>query len=231
LTTFADPTFSATYQGLCNKIADTLNRQDLTSVIPDFTVLATTRIQRDMSRVKHPFMINRAQATVIDNYVPLPTDFVAVFQMADQDTSVSIDYISPDQSKNVMANGWGNAVGAYPPSTPTSTSMSSPIYYTILGNRIRLIPAPGQTAPETLDLWYYARLTPLNNTTPTNWVLSRYPDLYLYGSLLHSAPYLKADERIQTWEGAYQTILRDIEVEADRAVRSQTKLVAARKGF
>ena len=184
-----------------------------------------------MARVKHPFMINRAQATVIDNYVPLPTDYVAVFQMMDQDTSVSIDYISPDQSKAVLANGWGGAVGAYPPSTPTPASGSSPIYYTILGNRIRLIPAPGQTTPEYLDLWYYARLNPLNNTTSTNWALSRYPDLYLYGSLLHSAPYLKADDRIQVWEGAYQTILRDVEIEADRAVRSQTKLVAARRGF
>jgi hypothetical protein len=42
---------------------------------------------------------------------------------------------------------------------------------------------------------------------------------------------LKADERIALWENAYQTILRDIEVEADRAVRSQTKLVAARRSF
>jgi hypothetical protein len=220
MTTFADPAFTATFQGLCNKVADTLNRQDLTAVIPDFVTLATTRIQRDMARVKHPFMVKRAQASVIDNYVPLPTDYISVYQMMDQDTSVNIDYISPDQTKNVYAG-----------TSFVSRNNSKQIYYTIIGNRIRLYPIPGQTTPDTLDLWYYARLTPLNNTTTTNWVLSRYPDLYLYGSLLHSAPYLKADERMSVWEGAYQTILADIEVEADRSIRSQTKLNATRRSF
>lgn len=231
MTTYADPAFNATYQGLCSKIADTLNRQDLTAVIPDFTVLATARIQRDMARVKHPYMINRAQATVIDNYVPLPTDYVAIYQMMDQDTSLALEYISPDQSKEVQSNGWGTSQVNYPSMPPYASPVSPTTYYTIIGNRIRIFPAPGQTSPDLLDLWYYARLTPLNNTTSTNWVLSRYPDLYLYGSLLHSAPYLKADERIPVWEAAYQTILGDIEVEADRAVRSQTKLNAARKSF
>jgi hypothetical protein len=119
-----------------------------------------------------------------------------------------------------------------PPSTQTTYDHSGlTTYYTIIGNRIRIFPAPGQTNPDKLDLWYYQRLNPLNNTTTTNWVLSRYPDLYLYGSLLHSAPYLKDDERIALWDGIYKTVMADIEVEADRAVRSQTKLVAARKSF
>lgn len=231
MTTFADPSFTATYQGLCNKLADTLNRQDLVSAIPDFTVLATARINRDMARVKHPYMINRAQATAVQNYIPLPNDFVSVYQLIDQDTTLVIDYISPDQSKDVMSKGWGNVTSPYPQTTPYAPTGTSPIYYTLLGNRIRLIPAPGQTAPEYLDLWYYARILALNTSNPTNWALVRYPDLYLYGSLVHSAPYLKADDRLQVWEGAYQTILADITVEADRAVRSQTKLVAARKSF
>ena len=68
MTVFANPTFTGDFQGICNKLADTLNRQDMTAVIPDFVTLATSRIQRDMARVKHPYMINRSQATVIDNY-------------------------------------------------------------------------------------------------------------------------------------------------------------------
>ncbi len=231
MTTFADPAFNATYQGLCNKIADTLNRQDLTAVIPDFVVLATTRIQRDMARVRHPYMINRSQATVIDNYVPLPNDFVAIQQLMFQDTTQNFVYISPDQSKEVMARGWDSPAMPYSIIPPWVDQAGQTTYYTIIGNRIRIFPPPGQSNPDQLDLWYYARLNPLNNTTTTNWVLSRYPDLYLYGSLLHSAPYLKDDARIGVWDGIYKTILADIEVEADRAVRSQTKLNAARKAF
>jgi hypothetical protein len=231
MTVYANPTFTADFQGLCNKISDTLNRQDMTAVIPDFVTLATSRIQRDMARVKHPYMINRAQASVIDNYVPLPIDFVSVYQLMDQNTQNSLAYITPDQSMTVQSQGWSPdttyvpILGAY--YSPTGNN----IYYTIIGNRIRIVPAPGQEAPEQLDLWYYARLNPLNNQTTTNWALSRYPDLYLYGALVHTAPYLKADERIQVWESAYQTILKDIEVEADRATRPQSKLVSARRSF
>lgn len=229
MTTFANPAFTATFQGLCNKLEDTLNRRDLVSVIPDFVVLATARIQRDMARVRHPLMISRAQATVIDNYVPLPNDFVAIQQIMFQDTAQNFVYVSPDQSKEVLARGWDNRAPVAMQTTYDHAGITT--YYTIIGNRIRIFPAPAQTNPDKLDLWYYARLTPLNNATPTNWVLSRYPDLYLYGSLVHSAPYLKNDDRAAVWDGFYKTIMADIEVEADRAVRSQTKLVAARKSF
>ena len=92
MTTYADPTFAANYQGLCNKIADTLNRADLTSVIPDFTVMATTRISRDMARIKHPGSITRAIASVVNDYAPLPTDYLSMYQLMDQDCLL---YTSP----------------------------------------------------------------------------------------------------------------------------------------
>lgn len=231
MTVFANPTFTADYQGLCNKIADTLNRQDLNSVIPDFTVLATTRIQRDMARIRHPLAVARANASVVQNYVPMPIDFISVYQMMDQDTSVALSYITPDQSMTVQSEGW-NPSTTYLPVLPAYYSPTgNSIYYTIIGNTFRIIPAPGTEAPTTLDLWYFCKLPALSTTNATNWVLTSYPDLYLYGSLAHSAPYLKNDERIAIWDGIYQSILRDIEVEADRAIRPQSKLVSARRSF
>ena len=227
MATFSNPTFTSDYQGLCNKVADVLNRQDLLTAIPDFTVLATSRIQRDMARIKHPFAVIRALAPVVQNYVPLPADFVSVYQLLETDTTAQLEYVSPDQSKEVMSRGWDNTA-VRPSATATARN---PTYYTLLGTRIRIFPPPGSETPLELDLWYYARIPALRTQTPTNWVLTRYPDLYLYGTLVHSAPYLKADERIQVWEGAYQSILDDIAVEAERAVRPQTKLVAARKSF
>lgn len=230
MTTFPDPSYSSTYQGLCNTVADVLNRADLTSAIPNFVSLATNRIERDMSRAKHPLGIQRAIATVQNNYVPLPIDYLSVYQLMDQDTQVSLSYVSPDQSQEVLAQGWPGQPYTYAAGYQTSNP-AGPIYYTIVGNQLRIFPPPGVSAPVYLDLWYYARLGSLSSTNATNWALTRYPDLYLYGTLLHSAPYLKADERIPVWEGAYQTILHDIEIEADRSVRTQSKLNAARRAF
>lgn len=231
MTTYADPTFTATYQGLCAKISDTLNRQDLTSVIPDFTMLATSRIERDMARIRHPLAITRAIATVQNNYVPLPTDYIAVYQLMDQDTSVALSYLSPDQSMTVQSQGWNPEQSPVPVLPPYYSPTGVNIYYTIIGNTIRIIPPPTTSAPTLLDLWYFAQLSELSTTNQTNWALTNFPDLYLYGALVHTAPYLKNDERIALWENMYQKILSDIEVQADRALRPQTKLVAARRSF
>jgi hypothetical protein len=205
-----------TYTGLNDAVADWLNRADLASRIPDFIELATARISRDMARIRHPRAIARATATVTSNYAPLPANYIAMYQLMDQDNAVVLEYVTPDQSRELLADT-GVTAGAF--------------YFTILGNTIRVIPPPSTTAPNALDQWYYAKVPALSESVQENWVLTRYPDLYLYGSLVHSAPYLKADERIAVWEGAYQKIIQELEIEADRANRPQSKLVAARKSF
>lgn len=231
MTVYADPTFTANYQALCNKISDTLNRNDLTTVIPDFTVLATSRIERDMARIRHPLGVVRAIATVENNYVPLPNDYLAVYQLMDQDTSIALAYLSPDQSMTVQSQGWNPDQTPLPVLPPYYSPTGVNIYYTIIGNTIRIIPPPDTNSPTMLDLWYFAQLTNLSTTSPTNWALTNFPDLYLYGSLAHTAPYLKNDERLPVWENMYQQILTDIEVQSERAIRPQTKLVAARRSF
>jgi hypothetical protein len=43
-------------------------------------------------------------------------------------------------------------------------------------------------------------ITPLAAGNPTNWLLQNHPDIYLYGALVESAPFLKDDERIPVWK-------------------------------
>ena len=59
-----------------------------------------------------------------------------------------------------------------------------------------------------------------NNGNQTNWLLTNYPDAYLYGALLHSAPYLQEDSRIQTWAALYQKAISDINSESERSKTS-----------
>jgi hypothetical protein len=44
------------------------------------------------------------------------------------------------------------------------------------------------------------------------------PDIYLYGSLLQSAPYLVDDSRIPVWASMYQKLVKDLEI-ADQKAR------------
>jgi len=55
----------------------------------------------------------------------------------------------------------------------------------------------------------------LSDSTTTNWLLEYYPDAYLYGSLVHSAPYLKEDARLQTWAALYQSAVDAINNESE----------------
>lgn len=53
------------------------------------------------------------------------------------------------------------------------------------------------------DLWYYKELDPLSDAAPTNALLTTAPNIYLYGSLSASAPFLLHDERLPLWEKLY----------------------------
>ena len=224
---FANPVSVKDYQSLCNAVADELNRQDMINSIPIFTQLATKRIERDLTRAKHQYMIKRAATVFFDLYTTLPCDYIAGHQLMETDTEVLVDYIGANESKEWLS-------GRYP--IPNRTSVKSGIaYYTIIGDQLRIFPYDpvGYKRVDNphLDFWYYAQLPELNNSNSTNWILQRYPDLYFYGTLAHSAPYLKADERLATWDGIYSRLMADIELEAERGVRSGTRLVAARKSF
>ncbi len=83
-----------------------------------------------------------------------------------------------------------------------NTSQSNyPIAASHIGNRLYV--APTSTAAEELTIVYWAKLTPLSKDNPTNAILERAPDVYFYGALKHSAPYVGDDPRLATWMQLY----------------------------
>ena len=84
---------------------------------------------------------------------------------------------------------------------------AKPRYFTVFGDEIELAPTPD--AAYTVELVYRQFIPPLTSNG-TNWLLTSAPDLYLYGALLESAPYIKEDARIQTWGLGFTTALADL---------------------
>lgn len=52
--------------------------------------------------------------------------------------------------------------------------------------------------------------------TDTTWLMGLHPTIYLYASLIQSAPFLKDDQRVATWRGLYGTHREAINQEARR---------------
>lgn len=188
-----------TFDELKASIADFLNRDDLTAVIPDFVKLAETKMNREL---RHWRMEKRATAQLDTQYTGLPSDFLQPirFVITATDTSVLEQTSALEISKLRDANS--NATGR-----PTS--------YTILDSSIEVHPTPDTTY--TLEMLYYETIDPLNAQTTSNWVLTNYPDAYLYGSLIHSAPYLQDDARMVAWAALYEKAIGDINSESERS--------------
>ena len=63
-------------------------------------------------------------------------------------------------------------------------------------------PTPDDT--QTLEVLYYEQPALIGDDLQTNWLTEYAPDLLLYACLLEATPFLKKDERIQTWQAMYE---------------------------
>jgi hypothetical protein len=205
------------YTELKSAVADWLNRADLTSQIPDFIALAEARFNRN---IRTRDMITRQVATTNNEFVPVPNDWLETYQL-ELPPSVSIgvrtplQYISPNEAAVYQA----------------SEMAGKTRYYTIIDGLFELVPKPATGATVTLTCVYYARIPALTGSNSSNWLLQKAPDLYLYQSLAAAAPYLNNDERISTWLSMVGQGIEELRMESERAMRSQTSLVAQRRGF
>ncbi len=173
-----------TYDELKASIANWLNRDDLAAVIPDFISLSEAQIARD---IRHWRQEKRVTTSVNEQYENLPNDWLEMIQI------------------QLTAGGSLQAVSASELQSRKEVSLTAnkPKYYRLTSDQIELYPAPDQ--PYEASMQYYARVPALSDAETSNWILTEYPDIYLYGSLVHAAPYLADDQRITVWASLYKS--------------------------
>jgi hypothetical protein len=195
-----------TYALLKTAVADFLNRDDLTSVVPTFIALAEADMQR---KVRHWRMEKRATAQLDTQFSAIPSDWVETirFYLTTGETS-RLELIS--QAELLDRKQAASAV------------VNRPRYYAMTGAQFELYPVPDDIY--TGELLYFAKIPALSDAATTNWLLTDSPDAYLYGALVHSAPYLKDDARIQVWAALYQSAIDNLNASSDNARHSGTGL-------
>mgnify|MGYP000433063177 FL=1 len=188
-----------TYTELQASIADTLNRDDLSAAVPTFISLAEADMQR---RVRHWRMEKRSTAELDTQYSAIPADFVEVirFYVTSNDTR-PLELISQAELLDRKAKR-SNASGA-------------PAYYALTAGELEIYPVPDGTYD--VELYYISRIPALSDSNASNWMLEQYQDAYLYGALVHSAPYLKDDARVTVWAALYQNAIDAINAESERS--------------
>lgn len=180
--------------------ANWLGRDDLTARIPEFIALAESRINRVVSARAQE---KRAVATLTsgDSYVALPTDLRSI-------RSVVLD-TSPVTVLRYMA------ADVLEQNHPSSTS-GKPRAYTVIGAEIKFGPQPDDAY--VAQIVYDEGIAALSDTNATNDYLTRFPDLYLYGSLAEAHHYLMDETNAQSYDALFSRAMEEVRRE-DETVR------------
>jgi hypothetical protein len=182
----------ASYADLKAAVASWVDREDsdFAARVPDFIALCEQRLNyggADGAGLRVAEMEKTAALTADANgKLILPADYLEFRSM--QPGTPGYD---------ALALGGIDATSGFVPTggVPARTSITGNVVSTY----------PRANAPVTVT--YYAKIPALSDSNPTNWLLTKAPGVYLYGSLLESAPFESDDARMQSWLALYQSAI------------------------
>lgn len=181
--------------GLIASIAGFANRTDLDSVIPTFIAFTEARMNRT---IRCRRMEYRVTASIGTQFSTLPTDFLEMRNVqVNSDPVTALQYVTPQQADEIRQ----------------SLLQGPPQYFSVVANRLELIPVPQEVIE--VEMVYYQKIPALTDPNQTNWLLETFPDVYVYGSLVSLATYLKDDP--STWAQLFDSALSEIVVDDQRS--------------
>jgi hypothetical protein len=141
------------------------------------------------------FEMEEVDTTAISaSTVPLPDGFIDMIrlQATNQPNGVPnavLDYVSPNRAAELDSSA----------AAPAASQAVARNYTTLAGN-IVIVPQRWAPIGGTLELAYYS-FTPLAQAPGgVNWLMKKYPNLYLYGALMHAAAYVDDKETVVFWK-------------------------------
>jgi hypothetical protein len=189
----------STYADLKQQVLNFLNDPAAEQTIDTFIDLA----EADMSRrVRHWRMEKRSTAILDTQYSALPSDFYEPIRLSI--TSGDTYRLEMESQAQMLDRRMRNM-----------NTSGRPRYYAMTDGSIEVFPTPD--ADYTLEMVYYSKIIPLDDVNTSNWILQYHPDAYLYGSLVHAAPFLGDDARMQTWSALFEKAVSEMNSDSEKA--------------
>ena len=179
------------YTELQASIADWLIKDNLGGVIPDFIRLAEIRLATDF-KTQHIITESTVVTDAVSKALPVNNKGI-ISAYLDSDPKQPLDYLTPDEFASRYA----------------ASQSGKPIAFTVKGQTIYFAPSPDSSYNCIVSHY----VTPSLVTDSTNSLLTNYPTLYLYASLVEAADYLQEDS--SRWENKYLRALDSALEEAD----------------
>ncbi len=190
----------STFSELKASVANYLNRDDLTSVIPDFITLTENRINRELRSRANVTRVTTTTTSGTDIY-DFPADLIELRSVSyvSGSTKNALSYMTPESGTREYG----------------TTANGTPRAYSSLGKVLKLIPTPD--AAYTIELIYYNQLASLSDSRTTNNILTEFPALYLYGACLEGAIFLNDSDEITRFDAIFNRTLSDIQQSEEKA--------------
>jgi len=166
-----------------------LQRTNLATQIPDFIRLTEARLNR---LLRDPDQIVTASLTFTNGIAPLPADFGQMVAFGPAGTRIV--QVTPGE------------FGTFFPAA------GDPLVFTVSGGTIRTLPS---STAGTAAYTYYRGIPALTSDDATNWLLTRAPDLYLYGSLLQAEFFGWNDERLPFIKNAFDEAIAELRADGE----------------
>jgi len=206
-----------TYANIQSAIANWLNRVgevEITARIPEFIQMLEDDLRSDQEWHFETYSVtNGSNFTVSELPMVLPTyvrDVKAIWAANGADRH-PIKVVTPEVWREFV-NLNGDATG-----TPIMAHIAPNMADWAVTKGARLFLWPRPILPFDIDLQYIRELDRLFVATGGTALSLRHPTIYIYGSLLHAAPFLQHDERVPLWRDFYDRALRRVKIERERA--------------
>ena len=193
----------ANYSDLVSALSEWLNRDDKEALYPTFIALFEARANRAL---RVPQMEESATSPTSEAELSLPDDFLSL-----RDIRVDGDAVYGMAPQALRDRFQDREAG-------------TPEAYAILGTTIQLAPAPSASVEVAID--YYQTIPALTSTNTVNWLLTAYPDAYLYGVLAVAYDYLRDDNQAGSMLALSDRLLGEIGIDAARRRLPAGPLVA-----
>lgn len=187
-----------TYSELQTAVTDRIARADFTtSQTQECIALAESEIQGSLRATD--METKSTTFSIANEYENVPTNFLEVVSFW---ITSSVRYPLIYMSDDMQAYSY-------------STGSDAPKFYSVVGGQFHFAPIPDTTY--TASLIYFAKFSALSGSNTTNWLLTAWPDAYLYGSLKHAAIRIQDAGMAQGYDSMFQSALQRIQRTSNRS--------------
>ena len=187
-----------TYNSLLNDLRAYLERGATLATDPTVYEMLPTLIGMAERRLARELKIQGTVNVVTSSL----TVGQSVYEQPDRWRETVSMFIGTGTGNNTRAEVFPRAYEYIRQYWPNPTTTGTPRFYADYDYSHWLIaPTPASALP--MEILYYELPPLLDDANQTNWFTEYAPNALLYATLLESAPFLKNDERIATWEGFY----------------------------